>query len=301
MTLLVTGATGLIGTALVARLSAQGHEVVPLRRGTEGQAGSAAWDPPRGRVLLPASTRFDGVIHLAGENVAQRWTPAAKARIRASRVDATRLLSETLASLTAPPRVLVCASAIGFYGDRGEEVLDETSGPGVGYLPELVRDWEAAAAPALARGIRVAHLRLGVVLTARGGALRAMLPVFRLGLGGRVGGGRQYWSWIALADVLGVIERALEDDRFQGPVNTVAPEAATNAAFTAALARALRRPAFLPLPALAVRCVFGEMGQAMLLASARVRPARLLEAGVHFQHPALDAALRHLLAERPAT
>jgi len=296
MNILVTGATGLVGAALVSRLTASGHRVVPLRRGAAGSAAEPTWNPETRQVHLPASVSLDAVVHLAGENIAQRWTGAAKARIRASRVDATRLLSEALAGLASPPRVLVCASATGFYGDRGDEVLDEQSGPGTGFLAEVCQAWEAAAAPARQRGIRVAHLRLGVVLARQGGALAKMLPAFRLGLGGRLGGGRQYWSWITLEDLLGVVERVLQDEQVSGVVNTVAPEATTNADFTAALARALRRPAFLPVPAFVVRGVFGEMGREALLASARVRPARLLDAGFSFRFPNLDAAFCHLLA-----
>jgi uncharacterized protein (TIGR01777 family) len=191
--------------------------------------------------------------------------------------------------------VLICASATGFYGDRGDEVLDERSSPGTGFLVEVCQAWEAAAEPAWQRGIRVVHLRLGIVLGAHGGALARMLPPFRFGVGGRLGSGRQYWSWTTLEDVLGVVEWALQHDKMSGAVNVVAPEAPTNAEFTAALSRALRRPAFLPVPALVVRGVFGEMGQEVLLASARVRPARLIDAGFPFRFPKLDAALHHLL------
>lgn len=299
MTILVTGASGLVGSALVSRLTANSRRVVPLRRGAGGGASEATWNPERHQVHFPASVPFDAVVHLAGESIAQRWTTDAKARIRASRVDATRLLCEKLAELPSPPRVLVCASATGFYGDRGEEVLDEQSGPGGGFLAEVCRAWENAASPARERGIRVVHLRLGIVLAARGGALAKMLPAFRLGLGGRLGSGRQFWSWIALDDLLGVIEWAMQDDRVSGAVNTVAPEAVTNADFTVALARALRRPAFLPVPAFVVSALFGEMGREVLLAGARVRPARLLKVGFPFRFPSLDGAFRHLLASAP--
>jgi uncharacterized protein (TIGR01777 family) len=235
------------------------------------------------------------VVHLAGENIARRWTRAAKTRIRASRVDATRLLCEALARLPQPPRVLVCASATGYYGDRGDELLDERSQPGTGFLPEVCQAWEAATQPARQRGIRVVHLRLGIVLARHGGALARMLLAFRLGLGGRVGTGQQYWSWILLEDLLRVVELAIQDDGLSGAVNTVSPAPATNAEFARTLARALRRPAFLPLPAFAVRMIFGEMGREVLLASARVRPARLLEGGFEFRYPQLAAALAHSL------
>ena len=296
MNILVTGATGLVGTALVSRLKGSGHSVVPLRRTAVSSGSGPTWNPESGQVHLDAAGSLDAVVHLAGENIAQRWTPAAKARIRASRVDATRLLSEALARAPQPPRALVCASATGVYGDRGAEVLDEHSDRGSGFLAEVCQAWEAATAPARDRGIRVVHLRLGIVLARQGGALARMLPLFRLGLGGRLGSGRQYWSWITLEDLVRVVELALLDGALSGAVNAVAPEAATNAGFTAALARALHRPAFLPVPALFVRAVLGEMGREALLASARVRPARLLEAGFSFRFPDLDAAFGHVLA-----
>ncbi|MBN2505983.1 MAG: TIGR01777 family oxidoreductase [Verrucomicrobia bacterium] len=295
MNILITGSTGLVGAALGARVAASGHRVVPLRRRAGGDPSEATWNPEAGRLHLPTSPPLDAVVHLAGETIAQRWTAAAKTRIRTSRVDATRLLSQALADLTSPPRVIVGASATGFYGDRGDEVLDEQSGPGRGFLAEVCQAWEAAADPARQRGIRVVHLRLGIVLAAHGGALPRMLPPFRLGLGGRLGSGRQYWSWIALEDVLDVVEWALRDDNARGVLNAVAPETATNADWTTALARALRRPAFLPVPAFVVRGVLGEMGREALLASARVRPARLLDAGFAFRFPALAPALNHLL------
>ena len=296
MNILVTGATGLLGTALGSRLREGGHRVIPLiRTAASGDAGPT-WDPASGQVHLDPAVPLDAVVHLAGESIAQRWTAGAKARIRASRVDATCLLSEALALVPHRPQVLVCASATGFYGDRGDEVLDEHSAPGTGFLAEICQAWEAAAAPARDRGIRVVHLRLGIVLARQGGALARMLPAFRLGLGGRLGSGRQFWSWIVLEDVLRVMELALRDDRMSGAVNTVAPGAATNAGFTAALSRALHRPAFLPVPAPVVRTVFGEMGRETLLASSRVRPARLLEAGFRFRFPDLDTAFSHLLA-----
>lgn len=232
--ILVTGATGLVGAALAARLKASGHQVVPLRRGAGSGASEATWNPETKQVHLPSSVPLDAVVHLAGETIAQRWTTAAKARIRASRVDATRLLSDALARLPSPPRVLICASATGFYGDRGEEVLDEQSASGTGFLAEVCQAWEAGAAPVRQRRIRVVHLRLGIVLARHGGALAKMLPPFRLGLGGRLGSGRQYWSWIALDDLLGVVEWALQDDQVSGAVNAVAPEAVTNAQFTGA-------------------------------------------------------------------
>lgn len=255
--------------------------------------------PRPGRSIWLNALPLDAVVHLAGENIAQRWTPAVKARIRSSRVAATRLLSEALARLQQPPRVMVCASATGFYGDRAGEVLDEQSPPGVGFLAETCRAWEAAADPARQGGVRVVNLRQGLVLARHGGALAKMLPVFLLGLGGRLGSGDQYWNWIALDDLVRVVELALLDDRINGPVNAVAPQNPTNKYFTTALSRALHRPALLPVPALFVQALFGEMGREALLASARVQPARLLEAEFTFRFPELHAALRHLLAAGP--
>jgi uncharacterized protein (TIGR01777 family) len=298
MNILVTGANGLVGAALAPRLASSGHQVMPLRRGAAGSASEATWNPDTRQVRLPVTVPFEAVVHLAGENIAQRWTPAAKARIRASRVDATRLLSEALAGLPSPPRVLICASATGYYGDRGGEVLDEQSSPGAGFLAKVCQEWEAAAAPARNRGIRVVHLRLGVVLARHGGALAKLLPAFRFGLGGRLGSGRQYWGWIALADLLSVAEWALQDGQVSGVVNAVSPEATTNAFFTEALARALRRPAFLSVPASVVRGLFGEMGREALLSSARVRPTRLLDANFPFRFPSLEATFRHLLTAK---
>jgi len=299
MNILVTGASGFIGAALVSRLAEGGHRIMRLRRGPRAGDVGPTWDPETGQVHLDHALPFDAVVHLAGENIAQRWTPAARARIRFSRVEATRLLSEALARLPQPPRVMVCASATGFYGDRADELLDERSQPGRGFLAETCCAWEAAADPARQSGVRVVNLRLGIVLARDGGALAKMLPVFRLGLGGRLGSGGQYWSWIALEDLLRVVELALLDDRTDGPINAVAPQNPTNREFTASLSRALHRPAFLPVPALFARALFGEMAREALLASARVRPARLLEVGFSFLYPKLDAALCHLLAAGP--
>jgi uncharacterized protein (TIGR01777 family) len=298
MNILVTGASGFVGKAVVSRLSKNGYRVVPLRRvPSVGSEAGPTWNPSAGQINLEPAGALDAVVHLAGENIAQRWTPVAKAGIRASRLDATRLLCEALARLPQPPRILICASATGFYGDRGEEVLDEKSTLGTGFLAEVCQAWEAAADAARQRGIRVVNLRLGIVLARHGGALARMLPAFRLGLGGSIGTGRQYWSWIALEDLLRVVELALQEKRLSGAVNAVSPEPVTNADFTRTLARALRRPAVLPLPAFAVKLLFGEMGRDALLASARVRPVRLLESGFAFRFPKLDAAWQHLLGQ----
>jgi uncharacterized protein (TIGR01777 family) len=259
--------------------------------------GEIGWNPDGGR-LDPADLEgVDAVVHLAGENIAARWTAACKQRILDSRVRGTRLLSETLARLRRPPAVLVSMSAVGIYGDRGDEVLTEASPPGptTDFLVRVAAAWEAATAPANAAGIRVAIPRLGTVLDANGGALARMLRPFRLGLGGRIAGGEQWMSWIALDDALAVIVYALTTDSLAGPLNATAPSPVRNAEFTAALGHVLSRPAMLPVPAAALRVVFGEMVDAVLLASARVIPARLTEAGFSFGYPTIDAALRRAL------
>ncbi len=240
---------------------------------------------------------LDAAVHLAGESIAQRWTPERKARILKSRARGTRLLSESFARLTQLPCVLLCASAIGYYGDRGEEVLTEESPSGVGFLAEVCREWEAACEPAVRKGIRVVNLRIGVVLSAAGGVLPRMLLPFRMGLGGRVGHGRQYMSWIALDDLVGVIVHALTCDTLAGPVNAVAPHPVTNVEFTRTLGRVLRRPTVLPIPAFAARLALGEMADGLLLASTRVQPARLAASGYAFRYPELEGALRHVLGE----
>jgi uncharacterized protein len=303
MKILLTGSHGLIGTGLVPALTARGHRTVRLVRAPAAPPpGDVVWDPATGHVADPA--RLDGldaVVHLAGENIASgRWTQARKARIRESRVRGTRLLAEALARLPHPPRALVCASAVGYYGDRGEEVLREESPPGTGFLAEVCRDWEAAADPARRAGIRVVALRTGLVLSPAGGALARLLPVFRLGLGGRLGSGRQYASWIAIDDVVGAILHLLESDAVTGPVNLVAPHPVTNREFTAALGRALRRPALLAVPAWALRIALGETA-GELLASVRAEPAKLRGAGYAFRHPDVEEALRALLGRhRPS-
>ena len=298
MKVAVTGATGLIGSALVPFLRSGGHEALALRRasGGAGGGGEAEWDPRTGALSAGVLDGLDAVVHLAGENVAGgRWTAARKARIRGSRVDGTRRLAAALAALPRPPRTLVAASAIGFYGDRGDEALDEASAPGAGFLPEVCQAWEASADAAREAGLRVVHLRIGIVLTPAGGALGQMLLPFRMGVGGVIGSGRQYMSWVALDDVLGAVLHALRTEDLAGAVNAVAPNPVTNAAFTKTLGRVLRRPTLLPLPAFGARLAFGEMADALLLASARVDPARLRDGGFRFAHPGLEDALRHVL------
>lgn len=295
MRIAITGATGLVGSALCRTLSPD-HRVVRLVRTSTSDAESVAWDPVTGRLDLAPNAGIDAVVHLAGENIAAgRWTPQQKRRIRDSRVHGTRLLSGALAQLEPRPRVLVCASATGWYGDRGDEILTEDSPPGAGFLAEVSREWEQAADPARQAGIRVVHLRFGIVLSAHGGALVKMLPPFRLGLGGPLGDGRQYWSWIGIDDATGICRFALESDALAGPVNAVAPDAPTNLDFTRALGRVLSRPTLMAVPAFAVRLLFGEMGEALLLASARVEPGKLHAAKFRFQQPRLEDALRRTL------
>ena len=291
----VTGAGGLVGSALLPVLADAGHEAVGLRRGSAAAAGPPGWDPATGQVAAGGGA-LDAVVHLAGENIAGgRWNAARKARIRDSRVEGTRRLCEGLAGLDPRPAFLVAASAVGFYGDRGGERLDESSPAGSGFLADVCQEWEEAAAPAREAGIRVVHLRIGIVLTPAGGALGQMLPPFRLGVGGVIGSGRQFMSWIALDDVARAVLHAADADGLEGPVNAVAPHPVTNAEFTKTLGRVLRRPTVLPMPAFGARLAFGEMADALLLGGARVEPSRLLKTGFEFGHPDLEGALRHLL------
>jgi len=297
MRIAITGSTGLVGSEVVTVLSEAGHEVVRLVRRVPAPGEKAVrWDPVTGEVEAAGLEGLDAVVHLAGENVGSgRWTAARKAAIRDSRVNGTRLLCDTLAGLARPPKTLVCASAIGYYGDRGEERLTEESPPGAGFLTEVCREWEAASTPAVQKGIRVVTLRIGVVLSPKGGALSRMLPPFRAGLGGVIGSGRQYVSWVALDDLVGIVLHVLTREDLRGPVNAVAPVPVTNRELTDALGKVLSRPTLLPVPAFALRLAMGEMADALLLASARAVPRRLEETGYHFRFPELMGALRHLL------
>ena len=237
----------------------------------------------------------DAVVHLAGESVMGRWTSAKKARIRNSRVQGTRLLSETIAGLPGPPGVMVCASATGYYGDRGNELLREESDPGSNFLAGVCREWEAAADPARAAGVRVVHPRFGIVLSPEGGALGTTLPIFKLGGGGRIGSGRQYWPWIAVDDVVGATIHALDSESFRGAVNVTVPDPPTNEEYTKTLGYVLGRPTVFPLPAPAARLALGQVADELLLASQRVEPARLRESGYSYRYPELEGALRYLL------
>jgi uncharacterized protein len=292
MNILVTGASGFIGAALVPHLNRSGHRVIPLRRAKDDTSLSCpTWD-------IKTNEPVDAVIHLAGENIAQRWTPSAKARIRDSRVHGTESISRGLATLNPHPKLLLCASGIGFYGDRGDEILTEESSPGEGFLPDICKQWEAASAPAARAGIRVVNLRFGVVLDPSGGALGKMLPPFRAGVGGRVGSGKQYWSWVTRDDAVRAIDHALNNDSVRGPVNVVSPTPIRNSDFAKTLARVLHRPAIFPVPGFALRLLLGEMADAALLASARVIPQRLQQTGFQFTDPDFEPALRKILAPR---
>jgi uncharacterized protein (TIGR01777 family) len=297
MIVVVSGSTGLVGTALVKSLEREGHLVRRLvRREVRDGEREIRWDPAAGTIDAGELEGIDGVVHLAGENLAaHRWNDKVKQEIRDSRLKGTRLLAESLAKLTNKPDVLVSASAIGYYGDRGDERVDEFSPPGSGFLADVCKEWEAAAGAARDAGIRVVNLRLGVVLSPHGGALAKMLLPFKLGAGGVIGSGRQVWSWIALDDLVSAIEFALQDGALAGPVNAVAPEAATNREFTKTLGRVLRRPTIFPMPAFAARLALGEMADEMLLAGVRVEPRILTQAGFVFRHPNLEPALRDLL------
>src|SRR5712671_1906678 len=297
MKIVVSGSTGLIGSALTVALKGRDHEVVPLvRRHPSPGERAVAWDPERGTIDRAGLEGADAVIHLAGENVFGRWSPAKKQRIYDSRVKGTRLVSDALAGLHRPPATLLAASAIGYYGDRGDEAVTEDSTPGEDFLAHVARDWEAATAVATRAGTRVVNMRMGVVLATTGGALAKMLPAFRLGLGGAVGSGNQYLSWIALADVLNAIPHLLEKADLVGPVNMTAPAPVTNREFARTLGKVLGRPAVVTVPAFALRIAFGTEGAAMLQSGQRVLPTRLLASGFNFGLPDVEKTLRRLLA-----
>jgi uncharacterized protein (TIGR01777 family) len=297
MRVLISGATGLVGAALTRRLEEEGHSVVALvRREPQQDKEEIGWDPRAGVIDANDLEGLEAVVHLSGENIAgRRWSAAQKEEIRASRVDSTRLLCETLAQLKRPPAVLLCASAIGYYGDRQDEILREDSGAGVGFLAQTSMAWEEATQAATKRGIRVVNLRFGILLSKYGGALAKMLLPFKMGVGGKIGSGRQYMSWISLDDTVEAMRHTLAVDQMEGPVNIVTQNPVTNAEFTKILGRVLRRPTLFPLPIFAARLALGEMADALLLASTRVEPARLLEAGFEFRHADLETALRYLL------
>jgi uncharacterized protein (TIGR01777 family) len=294
--LLVSGGSGLIGSALCAFWTERGHAVHRLVRREPRGSNELAWDPRRGLDDAQALAGYDAVVHLAGENVGSGpWTPSKKARIRESRVQGTRVLAAALARCESPPGVLLCASATGFYGDRADDILDETSAPGRGFLADVCREWETATEAAQAAGNRVVHLRIGVVLASRGGVLAKMAPVFRLGLGGPFADGTQYLPWIALEDIVRAFHHTWITPSLTGAVNAVAPNPSTNREFTRTLGKVLGRPARLRVPAFALRALPGGMGEEMLLASQRVVPAVLTASGFVFRHPELEPALQDVL------
>lgn len=302
MNVLISGSTGLVGSALIPFLTSGGHEVVRLLRvkGSSTLQSSSKeavyWDPEGGRINASDLEGLDAVVHLAGDPIASgRWTAAKKARIRDSRVAGTRLLCEALAKCERPPQVLVSASAIGFYSDRGDEELTESSAAGHGFLADVCREWEEATWPAASKGIRVVNLRTGVVLSPAGGALAKMLTPFKMGVGGVIGSGRQYMSWISIDDLIGAIHHCLINSSVSGPVNGTTPSPVTNREFTKTLGRVLHRPTVFPMPAFAARLAFGEMADELLLSSQRVEPRRLVESGYPFRHTTLETALRHVL------
>jgi uncharacterized protein (TIGR01777 family) len=292
---LVSGSTGLIGSALVPALEERGHQVRPLTRSGDSSGNTVWWDPCAGEIDAGRLEGVDAVVHLAGENIVGRWTLAKKARIRESRVQGTQLLAKTLAGLPEPPAVMVSASASGYYGDRGNELLSEASAPGSNFLAGVCQEWEAAANPARQVGARVVHPRFGIVLSTVGGALASMLPIFKLGAGGKIGSGRQYWSWVVVDDVVGAILHALEEDSLKGPINVTVPDPPSNAEYTRTLGHVLNRPTVFPLPAPAARVMLGQVADELLLASQRIEPARLKETGYSYRYPELEGALRYLL------
>lgn len=297
MKIAIAGASGLVGSALIPELEGDGHEIVRLVR-HRPKTGEIEWHPNQDEIDPATIDGFDAIINLAGESIAEgRWTEEKKKRIRDSRVNGTHLLSEAIAKLATKPRVFLCASATGIYGDRGDEILDEHSESGGGFLAGVCREWEKATEPAVSAGVRVVNLRFGPILARGGGMLEKMLTPFKMGLGGKVGSGKQYISWVAIDDVVAAIKLALNDDSIRGPLNIVSPRPVTNEQFTRALGEALSRPTVMAMPAFAARLAFGEMADEMLLVSQRVVPKRLTSAGLSFAYPTVQSALERYLNE----
>jgi len=295
--ILISGASGFIGGALIPSLESSGAEITRLSRSKSAAnttTKTIPWDPAK--PIAPESiSGFDAVIHLAGESIVGRWTASKKEKIRDSRIVSTRNLAQAIAQAKDKPKVFICSSAIGYYGDRGDELLNESSNPGTGFLPQVCREWEAATHAAAAAGIRTVQIRTGIVLSSKGGALAKMLTPFKMGVGGRIGSGRQWMSWIDIEDMIGAILHVLNSDTLRGPVNMVAPMPVTNSEFTKTLAGALSRPAIFPMPAFAVKLAVGEMGETVLLGSQRVDPAQLLHSGYQFRFNDLQGSLENLL------
>ena len=297
----ISGASGMIGRAAARTLQQRGHEVKRLVRRPAADAGEISWDPTRGTIDIAGLGGVDVVLHLGGETLAQRWTAGARARILESRTNSTLLLARTMGSMARRPPVLLSASAVGIYGSRGDEILDESSAAGDGFLADVCKQWESATAPAAAAGVRVVCFRMGVVVSPRGGMLAKLLPVFRGGIGGRIGDGRQWLSWIALTDCVEAILLLAGNANAHGVVNLVSPNPVTNAEFTRILAHVVRRPGFMTVPGAALRLALGEMARETVLASQRVVPRRLLEWGFEFSAPTLESALRQELAAGAVT
>jgi len=296
MKILVSGSHGLVGKTLIKALEIDGHEIYRLVRHAPDSSKEIEWSPERYSIAISMIEGFDAVCHLAGESIASgRWSDEKKLKIRESRTKGTKLLSDALANLRHPPKTLISASAIGYYGNRGDEVLTEASAPGGDFLSEVCVEWEKATEHATTMGIRVVNTRFGIILDKEGGALAKMLPPFRMGIGGRIGDGRQWMSWIALDDVVGALKFVLANEALSGPVNFVAPNPVTNAEFTKALGQALSRPTFFPIPAFGVRLAFGEMADALLLSSQKVAPKTLQNAQYQFRYPELRNALQKIL------
>ena len=298
MDILISGSTGLVGSALIEHIEDRGDSFTGLTRSRSSlYKNQVYWDPDRGEVDGASLEGHTAVVNLAGETITGRWTPEKKRRIRSSRLLSTELITKSVLNLENKPEVVVAASAVGYYGSRGDEVLSEDSEPGEGFFADLCVEWESLLNPLTEEGIRVVNLRIGVVLSPKGGALKEMLPPFKLGLGGRIGEGTQYWSWIAMEDVVGAIYHCIENKNVSGPVNIVAPGSVTNSEFTKALGSSLGRPTVLPLPSFAARVMFGEMADEALLSSVRVEPTKLLDTGYRFKYVKLSDALHDVLGE----
>lgn len=297
MRILISGSHGLVGQALIKALEPDGHEIYQLVRRAPHSEREIEWSPDRYSIAISRIEGFDAVYHLAGESIASgRWNDEKKKKIRESRTKGTKLLSDALANLDQPPKTLISASATGYYGNRGDELLTETSPPGNGFLADICVEWEKATDHAKEKGVRVVNTRFGIILDKEGGALAKMLPPFRMGIGGRIGDGKQWMSWIALDDVISALQFVLTNESLQGPVNFVAPNPVTNAEFTKTLGRVLSRPTFFPIPAFGVRLAFGEMADALLLSSQRVKPTKLADSRYQFTYSNLEGALRSILA-----